>query len=372
VHVETLERTCNLVGPSTVSCSNPVEIHEHDYPLERVERGSQCSVSYAATDFAIDDQDSTAWAQTWITSVSGQFPSSSPLQFQAVGFEMCPKQGGGFVPCTLPSTIYAPNHSFTLRNWDVFPIGPTPSTDEVEQLYRFSGVERAAGLTWPRLRGVNNGSTWQFSCDLPQVVRDYVNIDCPGPTDAFYRLPFAEEGEGAWTNNWKGMNGAGLPHAAYWAYDMVGSCGDTIRTARAGKVIGVRSNLSCKFNSSCSGTQCGSPCCTPQDEANGLHWGNAVTVRHQDDTESVYLHMQPGGVAVAQNEMLQRGEAVGSVGTTGRADGPHLHFQTQDFMGNVTTLALFESVDPNDSSHVLTCHEPGNGEPLRSNNQAVP
>jgi hypothetical protein len=371
IRVETLERTCSLL-PS-LTCQDPVVFQTREYPLDKVERGSQCALTYAETEFAIDDQVPGAWSQTWITNVTAAFPSTSALQFRGVGFEMCPAQGGGWKPCPTPSTIHAPNHSFVLQSWDFFPVGPTPEADEIEDHYPYSGVERAAGLAWPRVRGVNNGRTWQFSCGVPRVVRDYVNIDCAGGTDAFYRLPYSEDDGVSWENHFKGMNGkdSGLAHEQYWAYDMGGGCGDTIRTARAGTVVGVRGTLTCKRRENCSGVQCGSECCTQQQIDDGEHWGNNVVVRHQDDTESIYLHIRPGGVAVRKGEKLRRGEIVGTIGTTGRSQGPHLHFQVNDSLGD-DILGLFECLDPDDTTQVLTCHEPDNGEPLYSNNQAVP
>jgi hypothetical protein len=52
--------------------------------------------------------------------------------------------------------------------------------------------------------------------------------------------------------------------------------------------------------------------------------GNAVFVDHGDGLVSQYFHLSR--VDVREGQPLARGEALGAVGATGRATGPHLHF----------------------------------------------
>lgn len=51
--------------------------------------------------------------------------------------------------------------------------------------------------------------------------------------------------------------------------------------------------------------------------------GNSVFVDHGDGLISMYLHLSR--VLVAEGQAVGRGQAVGAVGATGRATGPHLH-----------------------------------------------
>ena len=49
---------------------------------------------------------------------------------------------------------------------------------------------------------------------------------------------------------------------------------------------------------------------------------------HGDDgRDYVFMHMQGGSVLVQKGQGVAAGEALGAVGQSGHADGPHLHFE---------------------------------------------
>lgn len=54
-------------------------------------------------------------------------------------------------------------------------------------------------------------------------------------------------------------------------------------------------------------------------------YGHAVEVSHADGTTSLYAHAEAIGVNVGQR--VRRGEELGTVGSTGRSTGDHLHFE---------------------------------------------
>lgn len=56
-------------------------------------------------------------------------------------------------------------------------------------------------------------------------------------------------------------------------------------------------------------------------------YGNLVIVDHPDGTETRYAHCDQ--ILVREGQAIPRGEPVARVGETGRATGPHLHFEVR-------------------------------------------
>ncbi len=59
----------------------------------------------------------------------------------------------------------------------------------------------------------------------------------------------------------------------------------------------------------------------------GGGYGNYVVVRHDNGYETLYAHLSQ--TYVVQGQWVAQGEAVGAVGATGWATGPHLHFEVK-------------------------------------------
>lgn len=56
-----------------------------------------------------------------------------------------------------------------------------------------------------------------------------------------------------------------------------------------------------------------------------MGYGNTVVVQHPGGFETRYAHL--GRILVSAGDSLQTGQILGSVGSTGRSTGPHLHFE---------------------------------------------
>lgn len=54
-------------------------------------------------------------------------------------------------------------------------------------------------------------------------------------------------------------------------------------------------------------------------------YGNYVRLLHEDGTETLYAHLQY--LYVRPGEVVKAGQPLGCAGQTGRATGPHLHFE---------------------------------------------
>ncbi len=56
-------------------------------------------------------------------------------------------------------------------------------------------------------------------------------------------------------------------------------------------------------------------------------YGNYVRIRHSSGYATAYAHMSRFGAGIAAGKRVRQGEIIGYVGMTGRATGPHLHFE---------------------------------------------
>jgi murein DD-endopeptidase MepM/ murein hydrolase activator NlpD len=54
-------------------------------------------------------------------------------------------------------------------------------------------------------------------------------------------------------------------------------------------------------------------------------WGYYVRIRHTENAETFYAHLQ--AVAVPNGRRVERGEVIGWLGQSGASTGPHLHFE---------------------------------------------
>lgn len=70
--------------------------------------------------------------------------------------------------------------------------------------------------------------------------------------------------------------------------------------------------------------------------------GTYVVIKHSDGTSSLYAHMS--SVDVSVGDEVDAGRVIGRVGQTGRAFGPHLHFEI--YPAGVEAGDVYNAVDP--------------------------
>lgn len=56
-------------------------------------------------------------------------------------------------------------------------------------------------------------------------------------------------------------------------------------------------------------------------------YGNYIRIRHNGDYQTAYAHMSRFAKGLVQGEKVKQGQVIGYVGATGRATGPHLHYE---------------------------------------------
>lgn len=77
--------------------------------------------------------------------------------------------------------------------------------------------------------------------------------------------------------------------------------------------------------------------------ANGGSWaGTHVVVQHPDGSATLYAHLS--AVSVQHGQPVEAGQQLGKVGQTGRAFGPHLHFEYYPQVGSVGNP--YKATDP--------------------------
>ena len=70
--------------------------------------------------------------------------------------------------------------------------------------------------------------------------------------------------------------------------------------------------------------------------------GTYVAIKHSDGTHSLYAHLS--AVEVSVGDEVSAGQTIGRVGQTGRAFGPHLHFEI--YPAGVEPGDVYNAVDP--------------------------
>ncbi|XOV95155.1 MAG: peptidoglycan DD-metalloendopeptidase family protein [Bacteroidota bacterium] len=71
-------------------------------------------------------------------------------------------------------------------------------------------------------------------------------------------------------------------------------------------------------------------------------WGNHVKVDHGNGYETFYAHMHELKVLTGQN--LKKGDVIGTVGNTGKSNGPHLHYEVIEEGKHVDPISFISDI----------------------------
>ena len=59
-------------------------------------------------------------------------------------------------------------------------------------------------------------------------------------------------------------------------------------------------------------------------------YGNLVVIQHPNGMITFYAHMLNGSFKVSVGQQVEQGQVIGSVGSTGRSTGPHVHYEVRN------------------------------------------
>lgn len=122
-----------------------------------------------------------------------------------------------------------------------------------------------------------------------------------------------------------------------------------VTNGKIGTVFGVQRTFNEKTKSIHYGTDISSPAGTPikalfkgKAVVAGDYYftGKTVILHHGDGLVSLYSHLDT--ILVKENRMVEKGEKIGTVGSTGRATGPHLHMGAYVNRITVDPMSLFD------------------------------
>ena len=65
-------------------------------------------------------------------------------------------------------------------------------------------------------------------------------------------------------------------------------------------------------------------------KVDGVECGNGVVIVHDEGWETQYCHMRRDSIAVQQGDTVKRGQELGFVGNSGRAQFPHVHLSVRN------------------------------------------
>lgn len=144
-------------------------------------------------------------------------------------------------------------------------------------------------------------------------------IDLAMDTMGIYRVPLGHDA--TWTFSVDSLAHVGeLEHAV----DFDAPIGTPIVAARAGRVIELRDD----------------------SELGGIDpkydgFANFVVIAHDNDEVSEYEHLEPHSVRVALGEVVEQGQPIGRVGSTGWSACPHLHFVVFGVLDHISRKIRF-------------------------------
>lgn len=190
--------------------------------------------------------------------------------------------------------------------------------ENLQQIAKWYGVSVESLLKTPQ-----NHLTPQSTLKLGQVIlipnarsryRDPAELNLPRPRrdgwrygDGHFIWPVAPDQ--AWLSQ-------GFQHGKHMAIDLAAPTGTPVRAADTGVVIKAGWNDS--------------------------GYGYRIVIDHGIDYVTVYAHLSE--YYTREGDVVQKGEVIGRIGSTGNSTGPHLHFEVRDYGYLIDPLLVLPKV----------------------------
>ncbi|MGB0934933.1 MAG: peptidoglycan DD-metalloendopeptidase family protein [Alphaproteobacteria bacterium] len=69
-------------------------------------------------------------------------------------------------------------------------------------------------------------------------------------------------------------------------------------------------------------------------------FGNYIRIRHNSEYKTAYAHLSRYAKGLRKGSKVKQGQVIGYVGSTGRATGPHLHYEVHRFSKQINPLSV--------------------------------
>ena len=174
-------------------------------------------------------------------------------------------------------------------------------------------IARAYGVDLERLAEVND-------IEDPTLIKTGQRLFIPGATRVLeiepYRPPAAISGRFIWPVKGRVTSSYGYRKGSFHS-------GIDVAAPRGEKVVAARSGVVIYSGKGFRG------------------YGNMVIIEHEDQTVTLYAHNASN--LVKKNQRVKQGESIAIVGSSGRAQGAHLHFEIR--VGNKAVNPILYLVD---------------------------
>jgi len=210
--------------------------------------------------------------------------------------------------------------------------------------------------------------------DGPDVDIDDPKVDAAelkkfGTSMPPYRLPL-DPGSG-WAvgkGNWDDPGGGHGVGQAY-AFDIEHydkASGWNVRAARAGYVVTFRNDVTVNTSQWTDKDWAK----IPESERAAIGGGNAILIRHADDTVAAYCHLMPHQNFVTKiGQWIAQGQVIGLADNMGNSFGPHLHIDVRLFWNTGQDLGPTLPIEFHDANH--GAWRPRDAEPLLPDNSRL-